>query len=114
MIKNKLSIKFHSEPIYKQKYLKAKVRGFGGVIKTKRKYVLYLHCLHNCVMRMDKKPSAGLFTGMQIHMSRFIITELKSDSDSEVDSDLDSEKIEAKFDTKLMRKLEFDSNSDPE
>ena len=34
MIKNKLSIKFHSKPIYDQKYLKAKVREFDGVIKT--------------------------------------------------------------------------------
>ena len=34
VIKNKLSIKFHSKPIYDQKYLKAKVRGFDGVIKT--------------------------------------------------------------------------------
>ena len=34
VIKNKLSIKFHSKPIYKQKYLKAKVREFDGLIKT--------------------------------------------------------------------------------
>ena len=34
MIKNKLSIKFQSEPIYENKYLKAKVREFDGVIKT--------------------------------------------------------------------------------
>ena len=34
VIKNKLSIKFHSKPIYDQKYLKAKVRGFDGVVKT--------------------------------------------------------------------------------
>ena len=33
-IKNKLSIKFHSEPVYENKYLKAKVREFDGVIKT--------------------------------------------------------------------------------
>ena len=33
MTKNKLSIKFHSEPIYEYKYLKAKVREFDGVIK---------------------------------------------------------------------------------
>ena len=33
VIKNKLSIKFHSEPIYDQKCLKAKVREFDGVIK---------------------------------------------------------------------------------
>ena len=48
VIKNKLGIKFHSEPIYEQKYLKTKVREFEGVIKyAKGKYVLYLHCLHN-------------------------------------------------------------------
>ena len=34
VIKNKLGIKFHSEPIYEQKYLKAKVREFDDVIKT--------------------------------------------------------------------------------
>ena len=34
VIKNKLGIKFYSEAIYKQKYLKAKVREFDGVIKT--------------------------------------------------------------------------------
>ena len=33
-IKNKLGIKFHSKPAYEQKYLKAKVREFDGVIKT--------------------------------------------------------------------------------
>ena len=34
MIKNKLDIKFYSNSIYEQKYLKAKVREFDGVIKT--------------------------------------------------------------------------------
>ena len=34
VIKNKLGINFHSEPIYEQKYLKAKGREFDGVIKT--------------------------------------------------------------------------------
>ena len=33
-IKNKLNIKFHSEPVYECKYLKAKVRELGGMIKT--------------------------------------------------------------------------------
>ena len=33
-IKDKLGIEFHSEPIYEDKYLKAKVREFDGVIKT--------------------------------------------------------------------------------
>ena len=34
MIKNKLGIKFHSQPIYENKYLKAKVREFNSDIKT--------------------------------------------------------------------------------
>ena len=34
VIKNKLGIKFHRKPIYEQKYLKAKVREFEGIIKT--------------------------------------------------------------------------------
>ena len=33
VIKNKLGIKFHSQPIYENKYLKAKVREFNGNIK---------------------------------------------------------------------------------
>ena len=33
--KDKLGINFHSEPVYEYKYLKAKVREFNGVIKTK-------------------------------------------------------------------------------
>ena len=33
-IKEKLSIKFHSEPVYDQTYIKAKVREFDGKIKT--------------------------------------------------------------------------------
>ena len=34
VIKNKLNIKFNSQPIYENKYLKAKVREFDGNIKT--------------------------------------------------------------------------------
>ena len=34
VIKDKLGIEFHSEPVYENKYLKAKVREFDGVIKT--------------------------------------------------------------------------------
>ena len=34
VIKNKLNIKFHSQPIFENKYLKTKVREFDGSIKT--------------------------------------------------------------------------------
>ena len=33
VIKNKLNIKFHNQPVYEYKYLKAKVREFNGAIK---------------------------------------------------------------------------------
>ena len=34
VIENKLNINFHSQPVYENKYLKAKVREFIGSIKT--------------------------------------------------------------------------------
>ena len=34
VIKNKLNITFHNQPIYENKYFKAKVREFDGDIKT--------------------------------------------------------------------------------
>ena len=65
VIKNKLGIKFHSEPIYEQKYLKAKVREFDGVIKTNflgndvPKENIHYTCIVFItivsVMRIDKK-----------------------------------------------------------
>ena len=79
VIKNKLSIKFHSKPIYDQKYLKAKVREFDGM---------------DSVMRMDKKNHLQVYLEeckykiKKIQMSRFINNELKSDSHSD---ELDSE-----------------------
>ena len=33
VIKDKLGIKFHSEPVYEYKYLRVKVREFDGIIK---------------------------------------------------------------------------------
>ena len=65
VITNKLCIKFHSEPIQEQKYLKAKVRQFDGVIKTNflgddiPKENMYYACIAciaiDSVMRIDKK-----------------------------------------------------------
>ena len=34
VIKNKLSIEFHSEPVYNKKYLKDEIRELDGKIKT--------------------------------------------------------------------------------
>ena len=65
MIKNKLSIKFHSEPVYDKTYIKAKVREFDGVIKTNFldnnmiKENMYYTCIASItidsVMTIDKK-----------------------------------------------------------
>ena len=71
MIKDKLGIKFHSEPVYQYKYLKAKIRECDGVIKTnfsgKRmpKENMYYTCIAcitiDSVMNINKKSFASLF-----------------------------------------------------
>ena len=109
VIKNKLGIKFHSEPIYEQKYLKAKVRESDGVIKTNflgndvPKENMHYTCIAcittDSVMRMNKKnyPQVYLqeckYRVKKIQMSRLINDELESDSnsDSETESDLEAE-----------------------
>ena len=119
VIKNKLNIKFHSEPIYEQKYLKAKVREFDGVIKTNflgndtPKENMHYTCIASItidsVMRMDKKNHPQFYLEelkyriKKKQMSRFINTELKSESESDSESNSDTE---------LMAKLESDSDSE--
>ena len=121
LIKNKLGIKFHKEPIFEQKYLKAKVREFDDVIKTNflgndmPKENMHYTCIAcitiDSVMKIDKKNHPQVYLEeckyriKKIQMSRFINTELKSDSDSEEES---------KSDTELMAKLKSDSDSDSE
>ena len=71
VIKNKLGIKFHSEPVYEYKYLKAKVREFDGVIKTNflgndvPKENMHYTCIAritiDSVMRMDRKNYPQVF-----------------------------------------------------
>ena len=108
-IKNKLKIKFHSEPVYEYKYLKGKVREFDGVIKTNflgndiSKENMHYTCIAfitiDSIMKMDKKyfPQVYLeeckYKIKKIQMSRFINAELESDSESddELKSDSDNE-----------------------
>ena len=76
-IKGKLNIKFHSMPVYDEKYIKAKVREFNGVIKTNfldneiPKENVHYTCIAgitiDSVLRMEKKElSTGLFRRVQI------------------------------------------------
>ena len=65
VIKNRLDIKFHSEPVCDKKYLKAKVREFNGAIKTnflgndmpkENMHYTSIACITiDSVMRIDKK-----------------------------------------------------------
>ena len=64
-IKKTLNIKFHSMLVFDEKYIKAKVREFNGVIKTNflgdaiPKESMHYTCIvcitNNSVMRMKKK-----------------------------------------------------------
>ena len=76
-IKKTLNIKFHSIPVYDEKYIKAKVREFNVMIKTNflsddipKENVHYacIACITiDSVMRMEKKElSTSLFRRMQI------------------------------------------------
>ena len=65
VIKNKLNIKFHSQAIYENNYLKTKIREFDGCIKTNvlgnnlPKENTYYRCIASItvdsVMKMNKK-----------------------------------------------------------
>ena len=97
-IKETLSIKFHSMPIYDQTYIKTKVREFDGKNKTKflgneiPKENMHYTCIAcitiDSVTRINKKkyPQVYLeeckYKMKKIQMSRFINTELESNSDS--------------------------------
>ena len=115
----KLGIKFHSQPIYEQKYLKAEVREFDGMIKTNflgsdvpRENMHYtcITCITiDSVMKINLKnyPQVYLeeckYKVNKIQMSRFINAKLESDLES--DSDLES-----KSDTEIIAKLKSDSD----
>ena len=116
-IKGKLNVKLHSMLVYDEKYMKAKVREFNGVIKTNflgdeiPKESMYYTCIAcitiDSVMRMEKKnyPQVYLeeckYKSKKIKITKFIITELQSESESELESDAE-----------LEAKLESDSDSE--
>ena len=122
VIKNKLSIKFHSKPIYDQKYLKAKVREFDGKIKTNflgdgvPKENMHYICIAcktiDAGMKMEKKyPQVSLeeckYRVKKMQMLRFISAEFETNSES------DSESV-SKSDSELMAKLKSSSDSNSE
>ena len=106
-IKGELNIKFHSMPVYDKKHIKAKVREFNGVIKANvlgdevPKENVHYTCIVcvtiDSVMRMKKKnyPQVHLeeckYKKKKTKISKFINTELESDSESELESDIELE-----------------------
>ena len=106
-------------PVYDQTYIKAKEREFNGKIKTNflgdkiPKENMHYTCIAcitiDSVMKIEKKNYAQVYLEAckyrvkKMQMSRFINTELESDSDSEVES---------RSDTELMANLKSDSDSE--
>ena len=106
VIKNKLNIKFHSQPIYENKYLKVKVKEFDGNIKTnflgnnlpkENTYNTCIACITiDSIIKMNKKNYPQIYLEVckykvkKIHTPRFINTELETDSEPDVETDSES------------------------
>ena len=100
-VKKTLNIKFHSMPVYDEKYIKAKVKEFNGVVNTNfwgdkiPKEGVHHTCMAcigiDSVMKMEKKNDPQVYLEeckykiKKIKISGFIDVELESDpsSDSE-------------------------------
>ena len=106
VIKNKLNIKFHSQSIYENKYLKTKVREFDSSIKInflrnglpkENTYYTCIACITiDSVKKMSKKnyPQVYLeeckYKAKKINTPRFINTKLETDSEPDIETDLES------------------------
>ena len=105
VIKNKLNIKFHSQPISENKHLKAKVWEFDGSIKTnflgnnipkENTHYTCIACITvDSVMKMNKKnyPQVYLeeckYNVKKINTPRYINIELESVPESDIETDLE-------------------------
>ena len=115
-IKETLSIKFHSMPVYVEKYIKVKVKEFNGLIKTNflgdkiTKESMYYACIAcvtiDSVMRMENKNYPQVF----LEECKYKIKKTKTSKFIEAEWESESEP-ESKSDTELMVKLESASDS---
>ena len=92
-------------PVYDEKYIKAKVREFNGVIKTnflgdkipqESMHCNYIACITiDFVMRMEKKNYLQVYLEERKYrmkntkITKFIEGELESESESELESDIE-------------------------
>ena len=102
VIKDKLNIKFHSEPIYENKYLREvdggiKTNFLGNGLSKENTYYTCIACITlDSVLKMNKKyyPQVYLeeckYKVKKIITPRFINVELESDLEPDVEADLDS------------------------
>ena len=106
-IKNTLNAKFHSIPVFDEKYAKAKVREFGGVIKANflgdeiPKENVHYTCIAcviiDSVVRMEKKNYLQVYLEehkykmKKIEMPKIIKPESESASEPKLESDTESE-----------------------
>ena len=101
-----LSIKFHSMPVFDEKYIKAKVKEISGVIKTnflgdkvpnENEHYTCIACITiDFVMNgMEKKNYLQVYLEeckykmKKTKMTKFIEAELKSESKPELESDIE-------------------------
>ena len=106
VIKNNRNIKFHSQPVYENKYLKTKVREFDCSIKTnflgnnipkeKTHYTCIACTTVDSVMKMNKKNHPRVFFEeckykvKKINTPRFTNIELEWDSEPDIETNLES------------------------
>ena len=99
VIKNKLGIKFHREPIYEKKYLKAKIRDIktnflgNGLPKENMCYTCIAWITIDSVIRMNRKNHPQVYLEeckykiKEIQTPRFINNELETDSEPDLETD---------------------------
>ena len=120
-IKETSNIKFHSMPVYDEKYIKAKVREFNGAIKTnflgdeipkENVHYICIACITiNSAMRIEKKNYVQVCLGeckykiKKIKMTKFINAEIESESESELKPELESE-LEPELESELKSDTE--------
>ena len=102
-IKNKLNIKFHSMPVYDEKYIKTKIREFNVVInknflgddipKENVHYACIACTTIDSVMRMEKKVylEECKYKIKKTKMANFIKAGLDSESESHSESETELE-----------------------
>ena len=101
-IKETLNMKFHSMPVYDEKYIKAKVREFNSVIKTNffgdeipKENVHYtcIACITSLILlwKWENNLEECKYRMKKAKIPKLINTKLDNESESELESDTELE-----------------------